>query len=211
MTPSLLKQFDNIKAAIPEHTFFVTATDTDAGKTVFTWQFAQYLRDQGESVVILKPVECGEPGKKDSDFYRTYLGEGSCVCPYSFDRPVSPHYEAERTGTTISLLPIAKEYGRLCRLYDWVIIEGAGGLYCPLDDGYFMIDLIEQMNLPTLLVVPNKVGCLNHTLLSVEAIRPTDINLVGLVLNGEQPVNVVGDIEKLAKTPLLAVLPKIEL
>ena len=208
MTQSLLKQFDQLRDTIPGGNLFVTGADTDAGKTVFSWQLVKYLRGLGLTAIVFKPVECGDPGEKDSDFYRHHLGEESCICPYSFDRPVSPHYEARRTGVTIDFETIISCYQDLRERYDWVIVEGAGGVFCPLGDNLFMVDLIAEMNLPTVVVAKNMVGCLNHTLLSVESLRSRGIPLAGVVLNGRENRDNIADIPHLAKTPLLAVLPQ---
>ncbi len=211
MTQCFLKQLSQFKSVFKNKGLFITGTDTDVGKTVFTWQLAKYLKSIGEKVIIFKPVECEPSGQKDSDFYKRMLGLDSCECLYSFDRPVSPHCEVRSTGIKIDLDKICDTYQGLISQYDYVIVEGAGGIFCPLGEDVFMLDLISRLQLPNIVVLKNRVGCLNHTLLSVVALQSRNLLATGLVVNGDDNLENIQDVSCLSKVPVLAVMPEISI
>ena len=172
---------------------FITGTDTDAGKTYVASLLARSLVAQNYSVTPRKPVEsgCQKEGSRliPSDALQLmqsshYKGTIEEVCPFSFAPAISPERAAELAGTPVHLQQLVSA----CRLEqssaaDFLLVEGAGGIYSPICTGALNIDLAEELALPVLLVTNNKVGCINHTLLSLEAINNKHLSIAGIILN----------------------------
>ncbi len=153
---------------------FVTGTDTDVGKTVVSaWLCRQFNLD------YFKPVQAGVDPATDSERVGRYADCHIHPESYRLRVPASPHYAAELEGRHLSLADI--------RLPDAsrLVVEGAGGVMVPLGAGYMMIDLITSLALPVLLVASTRLGTLNHTLLTLAALRSRRIRIMGVILNGE--------------------------
>lgn len=174
--------------------FWVVGTDTDVGKTFITILFMRHLQMQGHKVIPYKPVQTGEVENKDHYYYHdttSYLQYSlqplakRALNTYSFRIPASPHYAAELEGETIKEDKFLQAIDQLKLDYDTVICEGAGGLYVPLqsDTTLTLLDVIQQSALPVILVANTKLGTINHTLLSVEALQARNIDLLGIVFN----------------------------
>lgn len=174
--------------------FWVVGTDTDVGKTFITILFMRQLQMKGQKVIPYKPVQTGEVENKDHYYYHdttSYLQYSlqplakRVLNTYSFRIPASPHYAAELEGETIKEDKFLKAIDQLKLDYDTVICEGAGGLYVPLhsDTTLTLLDVIQQSALPVILVANTKLGTINHTLLSVEALQARNIDLLGIVFN----------------------------
>ena len=174
--------------------FWVVGTDTDVGKTFITILFMRHLQMQGHKVIPYKPVQTGEVKNKDHYYYHdttSYLEYSlqplaeKALNTYSFPIPASPHYAAELEGETIKEDKLLKSIDQLKLDYDTVICEGAGGLYVPLhsDTTVTLLDVIQQSALPVILVANTKLGTINHTLLSVKALKARNIDLLGIVFN----------------------------
>ncbi len=162
---------------------FVTATNTDIGKTYTTLKLIELLGKQGISVGICKPIETGvedEPldatlllkcvQKYNENFQNLKPKD---ITAYTFPLPSAP-FCADKEKT-IEVKNIRKKIEELQKLCDFLIIEGAGGLFVPITANYYIIDLAKELNIPTLLVTPSKLGCINDTLLSIEALKNRDI------------------------------------
>lgn len=204
--------------------FWIVGTDTDIGKTLVTTYFLRYFQAKGENVIPYKPVQTGimvENSKKyygDTAFYRSF-SEGTLVeehlNSYSFEEPASPHYAAMLEGKEIQEGVILQHIKQLKSLYDYVICEGAGGLYVPLNEqrNYHFLHLIQQSQLPVVLVARTKIGTINHTLLSLEALKMKDIPIVGIVFNAFEGTKIEIDnirtIGQITSLPSL-VIPKLK-
>lgn len=174
--------------------FWVTGVDTDVGKTLVTTYFLRYFQEQGERAVPYKPIQTGmviEESRSyysDTEFYKsnskTFLVEEH-LNTYSFKEPASPHYAAMLEGADIDKDVVLQHMAFLKTKYDCVICEGAGGLYVPLDEqrNYYFLDLIEESQLPVVLVARTTLGTINHTLLSLEALKMRGIPIGGIVFN----------------------------
>lgn len=169
--------------------YFVTGTDTGVGKTLVSCALLHSFAAQGKSVVGMKPVAvgCNDDGIHD-DVRQLRLASNvpaslGQINPYCFMQPVAPHLAAEFTGVTISFKRIVESYTELAAQADVVIVEGAGGFLVPLNAGQDSADLAVELALPIVLVVGMRLGCLNHTLLTVEAISARELMLVGWVAN----------------------------
>lgn len=160
--------------------FFVTGTDTGIGKTLISGMLMSAL-----DATYWKPVQAGLDEETDTEFVqRVSDADQSRIIPerYQLETPMSPHAAADIDGVKISLndfeLP---EYET-----KHMIVEGAGGLIVPINWEETVLDLIEQLNIPVLLVARSSLGTLNHTLLSLKALRDRGIKVFAVVLNGEK-------------------------
>lgn len=157
---------------------FVTGTDTGIGKTVVS-----AMMTLGLSATYWKPIQSGLKEETDTEFVRrvTELSDTHFKDErYRLNEPLSPHASAAIDGVSISLTDFQVPDFET----DYLIAEGAGGLMVPINDEAMIIDLIAYLKLPVLMVVRSKLGTLNHTFLSLEALRSRDIPIIGLIMNG---------------------------
>lgn len=171
---------------------FVTGTGTCIGKTVVCGLLAGFLRAQGMRVTTQKWVETGvTDGPSDIDVHRRLMGDSDSTaeppladrCPYRFSLPASPHLAAAREKRRVDPAVIEAAYRRLAETHDAVLVEGAGGFLVPLSEELLTGDLVARIGLPVLVVVGNRLGCVNDVLLTVEAVRRRGIPLLGLIFN----------------------------
>lgn len=170
-------------------TYFVTGTDTGVGKTRIAVALIRQLAAQGLRVAAMKPVAAGaEPGQINEDVValRTAasvdapLGD---INPYHFAEPIAPHIAAQHEGVVIELDRIAAAHQRLAARADVVVVEGAGGWRVPLSDTQDMADLAAALGGAVVLVVGMRLGCLNHAVLTADAIRARGLPWAGWVAN----------------------------
>ncbi|MET0156678.1 MAG: dethiobiotin synthase [Methyloceanibacter sp.] len=183
--------------------FFVTGTDTDVGKTVVAaWLVARL----GAS--YWKPVQAGTDPETDSDTVRRLAGVGQDrILPeaYVLPDPLAPHEAARRAGLAIDmakLVPPASDRP--------LVVEGAGGLMVPLGDQSYVIDLARDLDLPLILVARSTLGTINHTLLSLEAIRRRGLPLAGVVINGPETPHNRAAIERYGRVQIIAEIPRLD-
>jgi dethiobiotin synthetase len=170
---------------------FVSGIDTDAGKSYATGWLARRYMDQGLNVITMKPVQTGNHDySEDIDVHRRIMGVpmqprdvDHTTAPIIYSYPASPHWAARIDGTAIDVAVIDNALNRLAEEYDVVIIEGAGGLMVPLTDDLLTIDYPAQRGIPVSLVTNGRLGSLNHTLLSLEALQRRGIKLHSLIYN----------------------------
>lgn len=169
--------------------YFITGTDTNVGKTLIACALLHGFAAQGLRVVGMKPVAAGCDERGDNDDVlrlraasNVLAGQGQ-INPYRFAQAVAPHLAARFTGVSINLERIAASFAELQSQADSVIVEGAGGFCVPLNDTENSADLAVRMNVPIILVVGMRLGCLNHALLTVAAIQACGLNLAGWVAN----------------------------
>lgn len=187
----------------PNHQLVICGTDTDVGKTVVS-----ALLVQGLGARYWKPVQSGLDGGGDSGRLQTLLQlPAPRLLPeaYRLQTPVSPHWAAELEGISIDPTRLA-----LPAVDGPLVVETAGGLLVPLRRDWLQIEQLAVWGRPVLLVARSGLGTLNHTLLSVEALRSRGIPLLGLVLNGPLHPDNPGTLASLAQTPVLAQLPPLE-
>jgi dethiobiotin synthetase len=167
---------------------FVVGTDTGVGKTLIAAGLAWALRRRGLDVGVMKPVESGVAGQghADAELLRRVAGASdpmTDISPYRFGPPLAPLVAARRRRTRISLATIVHRFHRLARGHDMVIVEGVGGLMVPLTQTRTTLDLAQALGLPLLLVIGNRLGAINHTLLTVEAVQARGLRFIGGVIN----------------------------
>lgn len=172
--------------------FFITGTDTGIGKTYIACKLIQQYVAQGYKVVGMKPVAAGcewVNGKWINDDVLKLEAASNIKVPrvltnpYSFNEAIAPHIAAELEGKTIEISLIKQAFDELCKLADIVIVEGAGGFLVPLNNSNDMADLAKALNIPIIVVVGIKLGCINHALLTIESIKARNCPLEGWVAN----------------------------
>jgi len=171
---------------------FITGTDTEVGKTVTSTQLIRLLVDEGMKVAVMKPVASGAKkvaGILKNDDALSLMQASNLqvdyemINPYVFESAIAPHIAAQSSGIEIELDNIQKKYLQLQKVSDVVVVEGVGGWYSPLSMHSTASDLAEALSLPVILVVGLRLGCLNHALLTVQAIRQSGLKFAGWIAN----------------------------
>jgi len=199
---------------------FVTGTDTGVGKTSIAVALLRALAGAGLRAVGMKPVAAGFDRASAANADVIALRAAGNVAaptadcnPYAFPDPVAPHLAAEALGATIRLDEIAAAAERLRRIADALVVEGAGGALVPLDARHDMLDIAACLDLPVLLVVGMRLGCLNHALLTALAVQRRGLVLRGWIANGLPPAmplaqgNVAALTARLGMAPIAVVEP----
>ena len=170
----------------------ITGTDTDVGKTVVTASLAALLCDVGYRVGVMKPVETGcreidgELIPEDARLLKeaSHCGEPiAAICPYRLREPLAPSIAAERAGVKIDVDHLLNVYQEISTRHDITLVEGAGGLMVPLLPSYTYADFGRVLNLPVIVVAANKLGAINHLLLTLEHASCKGLSVLGYVLN----------------------------
>lgn len=202
--------------------FFITGTDTNVGKTWATVALMRALQCQGQKVVGMKPVAAGceweQGGWKNQDAmwlqqYASVALDYALINPYAFELPVSPHIACGEVDVNPAV--ILQQFRKLQTLSDLVLVEGAGGWHSPLGRTLDNADLAMALQLPVILVVGIRLGCINHAHLSYQAIKLTGLGCAGWIavqLGADIPgfsenLNYIKDN---TQAPLLGVLPYIK-
>ncbi len=171
---------------------FVTGTDTGVGKTLVATGLLAAFRRAGLRTAAMKPVASGSEwtpeGLRNEDALQLAAGMDcevpyEILNPYVFEPPIAPHIAAEEAGVRIEMGRIADCYRRVAGDADICVVEGAGGWLVPLNERETLADLAVELDLPVILVVGMRLGCLNHALLSVESILAHGAPLLGWVAN----------------------------
>jgi len=175
--------------------FFITGTDTEVGKTLIA--SALILKIKGlapnQRVMGFKPVVAGTSQSpagitvnEDLESLKLasgYSGNASDLCPYLLPTPAAPHLVAKSMGVTLELSAMLSAYEGMRAQADWIVVEGAGGFLVPINEEQDLGDLAEALQMPVILVVGLRLGCINHALLSVGAIAQRGLTLAGWVAN----------------------------
>ena len=198
--------------------YFITGTDTGVGKTLISCALLHAFAAQHKRVVGMKPVAagCGEDGN-NADVNAlcaasTVVADIRLVNPYVFTDAIAPHIAARAAGVTIEFARILAAYQELAAQAEVVIVEGVGGFKVPLNEQQDSAQLAQQLNLPVILVVGMRLGCLNHALLTADAIKAGGLVLAGWVANvvDNEMAALTENIEALQQritAPLLGVVP----
>ena len=171
---------------------FVTGTDTGVGKTLIAGAIARSLRRSGRNVEVFKPVATGcrrsrgQLVSEDAEFLaacadsKLMLAE---IAPLRFSAAVAPNVAAEREGRVVDLEAIFSGYRRIAELAEAVVVEGVGGLLCPISGDFWVIHLAAMMKLPTVIVAEAGLGTINHSLLTIHAAKSARLDVAGVVVN----------------------------
>lgn len=204
--------------------YFLTGTDTEVGKTWCTAAVMARLQQQGHTVVGMKPVasgchETGDGLRNEDALLIQQQGSSQIdydlINPYRFLPAIAPHLAAEQTGQRIKVGKIIEHFIRLKRQADHCIVEGVGGWLVPLNENETVADLAVALQLPIVLVVGLRLGCINHALLTAESIRASGCNLAGWIANTIDPhmAESQATIDSIAlriEAPLLGVVPHLQ-
>ncbi|GAB3242699.1 ATP-dependent dethiobiotin synthetase BioD [Chitinimonas naiadis] len=177
--------------------YFITGTDTEVGKTFATVALLREAVRAGHRAVGMKPLASGcvrnADGSLDNEDVLAHAAASNVAVarehanPYAFLPPISPHLAAREAGVAIEFARIQQSFEHLSGLADLVLVEGAGGWLAPLDEQRNMADLAQVLGIPVILVVGLRLGCLNHALLTVEAIKARGVKLAGWLANCVDP------------------------
>ena len=178
---------------------FITGTDTHVGKTLISSWIALHT-----GFSYFKPIQTGT--RDGSDSLEVHKQSDTKIYPesYAYKEPLSPHLAAKLENDMIDIEKIVLPPSPN------LIIEGAGGVLVPINDTYLMVDLIKKLGAPVILVARTTLGTINHTLLSLEALRSRNIAVLGVIMNGEKNPQNSHSIELYGRTPVLAEFPKLD-
>lgn len=201
--------------------FFITGTDTNIGKSLVSASLVHALALREYSVVGLKPVATGciqtEEGLRNEDAemlmkYASVELPYETVNPYAFELPVSPNLAANHSRTNISMEKIIGSYQAAAARADWVIVEAVGGWMVPFNDNETVEDMALAVNLPVILVVGTRLGCINHAILTMDRIRESGVQVAGWVANIMQRnvdllPDVIDTLRLRLNLPLVGIIP----
>ena len=173
--------------------FFITGTDTEVGKTLVSGALILKLQEAGLNSVGFKPVVAGtyidsNNQKLNEDLEALWIASGlnllkQSLCPYVLDEAAAPHLVAKRDGILLEAIIMLDAFKALAQDFESVVVEGAGGFLVPLNEQEDLGDLAQAMDLPVILVVGMRLGCINHALLTCEAIQSRQLTIAGWVAN----------------------------
>jgi dethiobiotin synthetase len=175
---------------------FVTGTDTGVGKTVVAAGLVRGLVEQGLRVAVMKPVasgsECTSAGLRNEDALALMAASNvavpyEMVNPYCFEPPISPHIAADEAGIPVDLGEIRRNFEGLAQRSEWIVAEGAGGWLAPLGPATGIRDLALTLQMPVVMVVGLRLGCINHALLTKLAIEAHGAPFAGWIANTIDP------------------------
>lgn len=177
--------------------YFIVGTDTNVGKTYVASALVQHFASAGLKTIGMKPIASGCELNEKNELINedvTALSNASNVTapldlinPYRFAPAIAPHIAAEQAGVQIDINHIQQAYAQLTSLADVLVVEGAGGFYVPLNTTQTLADLAVLLDIPVILVVGMRLGCINHALLTVEAIHSRGLKLAGWIANEISP------------------------
>jgi len=184
------------------HGYIVTGTDTGVGKTVFAAALAGHLRAR-----YWKPVQSGLDDASDSEIAAWLSGGRATILPeaYRLSNPLSPHESARLDGVTIDPARLALPEGE-----GPLVVEGAGGALVPLSNELLAADLFAQWGLPAILVARTSLGTINHSLLTLEALKARGVTVAGVAFSGEANAASEEAIVRFGKVPHLGRLPRLD-
>ncbi len=176
---------------------FITGTDTDVGKTVVSAGLALSLRERGIKVGVMKPIATGCTGIEGRLVAHdaAFLMEAAenefppLICPSRFRQPLSPNVAALLEKKEVDVKGILRSYKQLREKYDFLIVEGIGGLMVPLRKDYYVANLVRDMKLSIVIVANAGLGAINHTLLTIDAATIRGINVRGIIFNRMSQTN----------------------
>ena len=202
--------------------FFITATDTDAGKTFVATALVKALVNTGKTVAVYKPISAGcevidgELINEDAFLLQQVANSNqsiSNVNPIAYEEPIAPHIAAAKSNQSITVEDVLQHYANVTSLNaDITLTEGAGGWRLPLGNGKYLSEFVQQSDQKVILVVNMKLGCLNHAILTYETILADGLECIGWVANTFEGMNYleenITELTSLIKAPMIAKLNK---
>ncbi len=202
--------------------FFITATDTDAGKTFVATALVKALVNTGKTVAVYKPISAGcevidgELINEDAFLLQQVANSNqsiSNVNPIAYEEPIAPHIAAAKSNQSITVEDVLQHYANVTSFNaDITLTEGAGGWRLPLGNGNYLSEFVQQSDQKVILVVNMKLGCLNHAILTYETILADGLECIGWVANTFEGMNYleenITELTSLIKAPMIARLNK---
>ena len=201
----------------------VTGTDTDVGKTYVSCIIARELAEQAGSLGVFKPACSGAAQDENGNWHWADLDalaaaagieDPHSISPFRFRAPLAPYLSAQAESQAVDVATILESFNKTKNEHDTVLVEGVGGLLCPLTHEYLVADFAQDAGLPLLIVARLGLGTLNHTLLTVEAAKKRGLRVIGIVLSdGDNTPSDVStqsnphEIARLTDVPVLGVVP----
>lgn len=203
--------------------YFITGTDTDVGKTVASTALVNAFVAQGSRVVGHKPISAGCEqtvlGLRNEDAHLLMAQSNvplayELINPFAFREPIAPHIAAQRSAQTITEQQLLANYRELMALdIDVLISEGAGGWLLPINSEQALPDVVQQCAMPIIMVVGMRLGCLNHALLTQQAIQASGCHIAGWIANAPETQPFFNEnlatLQARIDAPLLGVIPKV--
>ena len=194
---------------------FITGTGTEIGKTVIAGGLAASFEQAGIHVGVMKPISTGDTADAQFLKYAAQVDDSlTLINPIQLRHPLAPSVSAKLEGRQIDLSIIKIAFTELKKKYDFLIVEGVGGIAVPLKDDFLVAHLISQLKLPVLIVAHAGLGTINHTVLTVVFAKQFNLRVVGIVLNMLNPETVSlaeqtnpAEIERLTQVPVIGVVP----
>ena len=185
---------------------FITGTGTDVGKTYVTGLLVKKLNDAGLNPAYYKAAmsgndrdEKGELIPGDAKFVKDISGINQplhTMCPYIYETAVSPHLASRIEGNPVKLSVVKDGYNKIINSYDYVVMEGSGGILCPIDfdnERIYLVDLIKEFDLSTIMIADAGLGTINSVVLTYEYMKSHDISCKGIIYNHYHKGNVMED------------------
>jgi dethiobiotin synthetase len=189
---------------------FVTATDTEVGKTYVSCQILEALKSSGVNCGCFKPVSTGDRSDAKALIKSSGVEESAkVVTPVFFKNPMSPYGASLIENKNFDLKKIKKTFKYFVDKYDFTVVEGVGGILVPLKKDFFVSNLIEVFKFSVVIVARHNLGTINHTLLTIEKLKSTNQKILGVILNGNKNKNDISVksnaklIKQLTKVPVL--------
>jgi dethiobiotin synthetase len=211
---------------MPTQGLFITGTDTAVGKTVVTAAILAHLQHQGEKAGLMKPIETGVDSECSSSANSDALFLMECggiddtlaeISPIRLKLAASPFQAATIENCSIQPETILSAYRALSKKYDWILVEGIGGVRVPITRDYGVLELMRDLGLPVVVVARYQLGTLNHTLMTLDTLKQNNIPLRGVVFNqtGPEAPNAIEQdqprlVEELSGSPVLGEFPYID-
>lgn len=204
--------------------YFITGTDTDVGKTLIALGLIKKLQQQGFKTGAMKPISAGcettPEGLRNSDAVQLRQQADvelpyATLNPYAFAPAIAPHIAAADEGVRADIETIYQHYQTIAAQSECVVVEGAGGWQVPLNDFQTIADLAKRLQLPVILVVGMRLGCISHALLTAESINRSGLPLAGWVANQIEPQmnrleENIATLQQRIEAPLLGRVPYLE-
>ncbi len=199
---------------------FVTGTDTGVGKTAVSAGLARAASDRGIDIGVMKPFAASgvRPGFDDADILASAARTGdprSLINPQFFSVPASPYTAARVLGARADVATVLARFGELQRLHESVIVEGMGGIMTPILGDYFVADLIREMGLRALIITGNRIGTINHTVMTIRTCKEYKIPIRGIIINmldrtGYDSAGLTQDLGELTGCNILGAVPRLD-
>lgn len=183
--------------SLAKQSYFVIGTDTGVGKTYFSHRLIQHFVTQGVKTIGMKPIASGFDQLPNSVWENEDVAQlcaasnvsasMDLINPYAFRPAIAPHIAADEADVNIELDTIVTAYQALSQQAEIVVVEGAGGLMVPLNLEQTLLDMVKALQLPVILVVGMRLGCINHALLTMQVLEAHQLTVVGWVANQIDP------------------------